>query len=81
MTAWRHSRPYILRHFVAPAAAGCIAGLLCVAALLWFDIGGLGSLVTRSGLSWVAVPLLSIGFVITFGSVAIGASIMSIAQD
>ena len=81
MTGWRQSRPHIVRHFVAPAAAGGLAGVLCVAALLRLDVGGLGTLVQHSGQAWVAVPMLCVGFAITFASAAIGASVMALGQD
>jgi hypothetical protein len=81
MTDWQLGRPYIVRHFLLPGLAGVLAGVGGVAALLALDVGGLRSLMLGSGDGWVAAPLLCVGFAITFGSAAIGASVMAIGQD
>jgi hypothetical protein len=81
VTAWQASRPYIVRHFVLPGSAGALAGVAGVGGLLWCDVGGLGSLIGASGDGWMAVALLCIGFAVTFGSAAIGASVMAIGRE
>jgi hypothetical protein len=78
---WHLSRPYLIRHFLLPGLAGVLAGLACVAALLGLDVGGLGTLMLESDQIWVATPLLCIGFATTFGSAAIGASVMAIGDE
>ncbi len=80
-TAWEMGRPHIVRHFIVPGAAGALAGVLCVAGLLWRDVGGLGSLIRASGDGWIAVVMLCVGFAVTFGSAAIGASVMAIGSE
>jgi hypothetical protein len=81
MTAWELGRPYILRHLVLPGAAGALAGVACVGMLLACDIGGLRTLMLSAGQGWIAGPMLGGGFAVTFGSAAIGASVMAIGQD
>ena len=81
VSAWRDSRPYILRHFVAPGAAGVLAGQICVAVLLRFDVGGLASLIRQTHALWPAVPMLCVGCAVTFGSAAIGGSVMAIGRE
>ncbi len=81
ISAWQSGRPYIIRHFLVPGAAGVLAGQACVGALLWSDSGGLRRLILGSDQGWVAVLLLCVGFAVTFGSVAIGASVMAIGRD
>ncbi len=75
---WRDEE--ILRFIVLPGIAGSLAGLVAVAGLLMLDVGSLGTLVLGSGGGVVPVVLLSAGFMITFGSAAIGAAIMAIGN-
>ena len=79
--AWRLGRPYIVRHFLLPGLAGVLAGFVCVGTMLALDVGGLWTLVLASGQGWVAVPMLGLGFAVTFGSAAIGGSVMAIGQQ
>jgi hypothetical protein len=79
--SWRLGRPYVVRHFLLPGLAGVLAGLVCVGALLALDMGGLRTLILAGRDGWVALPLLGVGFGVTFGSAAIGASVMAIGQD
>jgi hypothetical protein len=68
----------VRRYILLPALAGALAGLAAVAALLALDVGALRSLVLASPDGWIAIALLSAGFIVTFGSAAIGAAVMSI---
>lgn len=79
--AWQALRPHFFRHFLLPGLAGSLAGCVAVAALLAIDLGGLRTLALSVGGGWVAVPLLCLGFAVTFGSAAIGASVMAIGRD
>jgi hypothetical protein len=74
-------RMFLLRHplirlCVSNAAAGTLAALVVVAGLLAADAHGLRTLVAAEPGGWVAVALLTFGFVVTLGSVAIGAALM-----
>lgn len=80
-TAWQVGRPYIVRHVLVPGVAGSLAGMAGVGALLWRDVGGLGSLIRASGDGWMAAGMLCVGFAVTFGSAAIGASVMAIGRE
>lgn len=71
----------IVRYMVLPGLAGALGGLVAVAGLLFLDVGSLGTLVLGPAGGLVPVGLLSAGFMITFGSAAIGASIMSLGTD
>ena len=68
----------IVRHMLAPALAGSLAGLAATVALLALNVGSLRTLVAGAERGWIAVGLLAAGFMITFGSAAIGAAIMSL---
>jgi hypothetical protein len=78
---WEGLRPHFIRHFLLPGLAGVLAGQVCVAVLLALDMGGLRTLMLGSADGWIAVPLLGLGFAVTFGSAAIGASVMAIGRD
>jgi len=54
-----------------------IAGLL-VGGLLWLDLGGLRHLILADRSPAVALGLLLFGFVVTFGSTAMGTAIMAV---
>ncbi len=71
----------ILRTIVLPGLAGSLAGLVAVGGLLALDIGGLRSLMLASADGWIAAALLSLGFVVTFGSAAIGAAVMALGRS
>ena len=53
---------------------------MAVAGLLVADVGSLGSLVLGPSGGFVPVALLCAGFMITFGSAAIGATIMALGE-
>jgi hypothetical protein len=81
LSGWQGARTQIVRHFLVPGLAGVLAGIAGVAALLGLDVGGLRTLMLGSSDAWIAAPLLCIGFSVTFGLAAIGASVMAIGQD
>jgi hypothetical protein len=80
VTARRRRNPEILQFIILPGLAGSLAGLVAVAGLLVLDVGSLGTLVLGRSGGVVPVALLSAGFVITFGSAAIGAAVMAIGE-
>lgn len=82
-TRWRQRRwraMEIRRYILLPGLAGALAGLVAVAGLLALDVGSLGTLVLGPGGGMVPLAMLSTGFMITFGSAAIGAAIMALAE-
>jgi hypothetical protein len=67
---------FLLKH----ALAGVLAGWTAVALLLWTDVGRLGTLILAAEQPWLPFGMLLAGFGITFGSVAMGAAIMSLGR-
>ncbi|MGF1609595.1 MAG: hypothetical protein ACFCUQ_09375 [Kiloniellales bacterium] len=62
---------FLLRH----CALGAVAGALLLAALVGFDVGGLGALIARAEQPWLVLAVLQFGFTVTFGSAAMGSAI------
>lgn len=71
----------LVRHLALNAAIGVIAGLFCLAGLLWLDPGGLRALALHADHVWVALPLLASGFAVTFGGCAAATSIMLLPRE
>ena len=68
---------FILRHLATGLAAGALFGI----ALLAANFAGLRGLVFSSESPLLALSLLFFGLFITFGSVALAASIMLLKRD
>jgi hypothetical protein len=68
--------PHLTRH----CFAGVLAGWTAVAALLLLDVGGLGRLILPAEAWMLALAMLLAFFGLTFGSVAMGAVIMSLGH-
>lgn len=69
--------PYRLVKYVAVSAGdGIAAGWTCLLAMLWLDIGGLGTLVHGSEDGMVALVILLMSFGVTFGFVGIAWRVM-----
>ena len=71
----------IRRYILLPALAGSLAGLIAVAGLLALDVGSLGTLMLGPSGGILPVAMLCAGFIITFGSAAIGAAIMGMGDE
>jgi len=56
----------MLQHFFI----GTVAALIFPGAILWFDIGGLATLIAKSPDGALALCLLLLGLVSTFGPIA-----------
>jgi len=56
---------------------GIVVAALLVGGLLLLDPGGLRHLIFTDRSPWVAIGLLLFGFVVTFGSAAMGSAIMA----
>lgn len=78
---WQDAKPFILRHFAAPGLAGSLAGACCALAMIRGNLFGLATLMGQSSSGPVAAALLCFGFAVTFGSAAIGASLMADGWD
>ena len=57
---------------------GLLIAAMLAAGLLWLDVGGLRHLILADRSPAVALGLLLFGFVITFGSAAMGTAIMAL---
>jgi hypothetical protein len=79
-TSRRPANP-VLSLVAINAAGGAAVALLLVGAILFLDIGHLGTLVAGSESPVLPVALLTAGFVVTFSSVAMGSAIMRIGRD
>jgi len=69
--------PYWLMKYVAVSAAdGIAAGWTFLLALLWLDIGELGTLVHNSASGATALIIMLMSFAVTFGFVGIAWRVM-----
>ncbi|GFE63515.1 hypothetical protein [Litoreibacter roseus] len=67
---------FMLRH----AGFGACAALGFVGLLLYFNVGNLWYLVSHSAGGFLALAVMTVFFIITFGSVQIGIAIMGLAD-
>jgi hypothetical protein len=65
----------VLRHLLLPLAAGCLGGAVAVCGLIVVNTGSLRELILHSQSGWLAALLLCLGFVSTFGAVAVGLAV------
>lgn len=70
----------VLRYVLPHLLAGCLAGLTAAAAIVATNLGSLRDLMMQSEDGWLAGLLLAFGFVVTFGSAAIGRAIMHVGE-
>ena len=68
---------FLLRHL----AVGLVAALAFGTLILVADVGGIRRLAWASEDGWLFVVLLFFGLSITFGSIAMGVSIMSLGRE
>jgi len=68
---------FILGHL----AIGVASGWLVLGGVLWFDIGGIASLLAAAPSRSLILAMLLAVFAITWGSAAMGAAIMSLDRD
>jgi len=61
-------------------AAGVAAAVLLVGGLLWLNPGGLRHLIFTDRSPGTALGLLLFGFIVTFGSTAMGSAIMAMGK-
>ena len=76
----RHERTvvaFLIRHLLMGVAGGMVFGAL----VLIFDIAHLRSLAGESSDGILTLVLFFFGLFVTFGSLGMGAGIMSLAQD
>ncbi len=71
----------LINHLVKAGLTGAFGGAVFVAALLFTDALGLGSMMMASHLGVVAFVVLGISVMLTFASLAMGVSVMTISWD
>lgn len=73
--------PKLVRFLAGHALLGAGVGLLVAVALLWLDVGGLGTLFAGER-SMIALIILYFGsFILTFASAAMGTAVMLLPKD
>ncbi len=75
--AERHAIGFLLQHLVVGLLAAALFGGL----LLWTDFAGIRSMAAADEDGWLFLVLLFFGLGVTFGSVAMGIGVMSLARD
>lgn len=73
--------PFLVRFLLANAAIGTAVALIVVVGLLATDAASLARLIFADENPAVAIGLLTFGFVITFGSAAMGAAVMGLPYE
>jgi hypothetical protein len=76
----RFWRTPLARLLAVNLVAGIAVAALLVGGLLWLDPGGLRHLILTDRAPGVALGLLLFGFIVTFGSAAMGSAIMALGQ-
>jgi hypothetical protein len=71
----------VLLYVLPRLLAGCVGGIVAALGLIASNLGSLRDLMLNSSDGWLAAALLSFGFVVTFGSAAIGGAIMQLGSD
>jgi len=71
----------LINHLVKAGLTGAFGGAVFVAALLFTDALGLGSMMMASHLGVIAFVVLGISVMLTFASLAMGVSVMTISWD
>lgn len=69
--------PVLVRMLINHALIGFGIAAIFVAGLIWFDMGGLGTLILSSDSGWLALFMLTFFLGLTFGSAQMGFAIMS----
>jgi hypothetical protein len=71
----------LLRFLAGHLAVGVTVGWSVLGALIALDVGSLGTLIARSREPVLVVGVTAVLFAITFGSLAMGAGVMSLRAD
>jgi hypothetical protein len=77
----KHAEQDLIRLVLWNAFAGAMLGVLFAAFLVYWDVGGIGTLLARSEQPVPALLLLFGGFAVTFGSAVCGTAIMGLEDD
>jgi hypothetical protein len=81
MRATRLTAVELIRYVLPHWLAGCAAGVVASVAIVASNLGALRDLMWATQGGWIAFALLTFGFVVTFGSIAVGGAIMALGDD
>lgn len=76
MIDWRLTK-FLATH----ALIGIVAGVVISFALIWHNIAGLGDLIARSDMKFIAITLLVFGFALTFGQASVATAVLFKAEE
>jgi hypothetical protein len=71
----------LVRHVLVHVLAGCLAGIVGAVAVVATNLGSLRDLMLQTQGGGLAFALLVFGFMVTFGSAAVGHGIMTIGDS
>lgn len=72
--------PKLLRFMLTHIANGIVIGCVFVFGLIWFDVGGLGTVLGKDT-SGLATALLFFQTSFTFGAVSMGIAVMNLGEE
>ena len=72
--------PKLIRFMLTHIANGIAIGCAFVLALIWLDVGGLGSVLAKDA-SGLATALLFFQTSFTFGAVSMGVAVMNLGEE
>lgn len=73
--------PDLIKLYIRNVAIGFGLSAIFVGLLLWFNVGGLGGLVARSDMGWIAVLMLFLSNGVIFAGVQFAFAVMAMAED
>lgn len=68
---------FLLKHLVS----GIVGGLVFGGLLLYYDVSNLWTMISSSSEGWIFAGMLFLSLCLTFGSIAMGWGIFSLAQE
>ena len=71
----------MLRFMAANAAGGALIGVLAALAIIWFDIGGIGTRIGHASNPVIPVLLLVAPFAFVFGGVVMASAILTMPYE
>jgi hypothetical protein len=72
--------PDLIRLYIQSVVIGVCLAAAFVAMLVWFDVGGLQSLVLGSDMGWIALIMLTVSHGIVFAGTQFGIRVMMMAE-
>ena len=71
----------MLRFMAVNAAAGVLIGVCVAAAIVWLDIGGIGTRIGQAANPVIPVLLLVVPFATVFGGVVVASAILTMPYE